>query len=130
MDSSIPETESSFFSIYSYIVIAVAFVAVYISQYGTLELAYNMKLGIENTGIVIGKIRDWFNNYMTATYCNAPLKDSLPVIKQHIKKMKKGFCYIGEDNKGRKCISVDNSNDCMSGKIFPSLNLCINPSVR
>lgn len=43
---------------------------------------------------------------------------------------KRGFCFIGEDNGTRNCIQVGNNDTCMSGKIFPSMDLCINPNLR
>lgn len=41
-----------------------------------------------------------------------------------------GFCYIGEDRGNRSCVEVDESELCMSGEIFPSRNICINPNLR
>ena len=45
-------------------------------------------------------------------------------------KNKSGFCYIGEDRGFRSCISVGEGDTCMSGDIFPSQELCINPNLR
>jgi hypothetical protein len=42
----------------------------------------------------------------------------------------KGFCYIGEDKGTRVCASVEESDSCMSGNIFPTKDMCINPSLR
>ena len=46
------------------------------------------------------------------------------------KPSKPSFCYIGEDRGTRSCIQVDKDSNCMSGEIFPSMELCINPSLR
>jgi len=43
---------------------------------------------------------------------------------------RKGFCYIGTDRGIRSCISVYKGNKCMSGQIYPSRNICINPQLR
>ena len=43
---------------------------------------------------------------------------------------KSGYCYIGEDRGFRSCVSVDESDMCMSGDIFPSNEICVNPSLR
>ena len=43
---------------------------------------------------------------------------------------KAGYCYIGEDRGFRSCIQVNENEKCMSGKIFPTLDVCINPSLR
>lgn len=41
-----------------------------------------------------------------------------------------GFCYIGYDNGQRECVDVYAGDVCMSGEIFPSLDICINPKLR
>ena len=43
---------------------------------------------------------------------------------------KSGFCYIGEDRGFRSCIEVSDPNTCMSGEIFPTRDICINPTLR
>ncbi len=43
---------------------------------------------------------------------------------------KAGFCYIGEDRGFRSCIKVGEGDQCMSGDIFPTRDICINPSLR
>jgi len=45
-------------------------------------------------------------------------------------KNKKGWCYVGTDRTFRSCIKVNESDKCMSGKIFPTKDICINPSLR
>ena len=43
---------------------------------------------------------------------------------------KSGYCYIGEDRGFRSCISVGENDTCMSGDIFPTEAICINPNLR
>jgi hypothetical protein len=43
---------------------------------------------------------------------------------------KNGFCYIGKDHGYRSCASVRESDICVSGDIFPTMEICINPSLR
>lgn len=43
---------------------------------------------------------------------------------------KSGYCYIGEDRGFRSCIKVNESDMCMSGDIFPTRAICINPNLR
>jgi hypothetical protein len=43
---------------------------------------------------------------------------------------KSGYCYIGEDRGFRSCVKVTESDTCMSGDIFPSNEICVNPSLR
>jgi hypothetical protein len=60
-----------------------------------------------------------------------PLPDESGSLTQSNKGTHKaGFCYIGEDRGFRSCISVGEGDTCMSGDIFPSKDLCINPNLR
>ncbi len=43
---------------------------------------------------------------------------------------KSGYCYIGEDRGFRSCIKVGEDDTCMSGDIFPTHAICINPRLR
>lgn len=47
---------------------------------------------------------------------------------QHVKKT--GYCFIGSDNGKRHCVSVKTGDKCLSGEIFPSMDLCIHPNLR
>lgn len=46
------------------------------------------------------------------------------------KTAKSGWCYIGEDRGFRSCSQVGPGDECMSGDIFPSNEICMNPSLR
>lgn len=41
-----------------------------------------------------------------------------------------GWCYIGEDRGFRSCAQVGVNDTCMSGEIFPSQEICMNPNLR
>ena len=41
-----------------------------------------------------------------------------------------GWCFIGEDRGFRSCALVNEDDKCMSGDIFPSQEICINPNLR
>ena len=43
---------------------------------------------------------------------------------------KSGYCYIGEDRGFRSCIKIKQGDKCMSGNIFPTEAICINPNLR
>lgn len=43
---------------------------------------------------------------------------------------KEGWCYIGEEQGYRSCASVGVNDRCMSGDIFPTRDICINPNLR
>ena len=41
-----------------------------------------------------------------------------------------GWCFIGSDNGTRTCSKVEVDDVCMSGDIFPSHEICVNPNLR
>ena len=43
---------------------------------------------------------------------------------------KSGYCYIGEDRGYRSCAYVGEGDKCISGEIFPTNEICINPNLR
>ena len=43
---------------------------------------------------------------------------------------KSGWCYIGDDRGFRSCAEVGVNDTCMSGDIFPSQEICMNPNLR
>lgn len=43
---------------------------------------------------------------------------------------KAGWCYIGDDRGFRSCAQVGVNDTCMSGEIFPTHDICMNPSLR
>jgi len=42
----------------------------------------------------------------------------------------KAYCYIGTDSGNRSCAEVSPNQQCMSGDIFPSMDVCVNPTLR
>jgi hypothetical protein len=43
---------------------------------------------------------------------------------------KSGWCFIGDDRGFRSCAQVGVNDTCMSGDIFPSQEICMNPNLR
>ena len=43
---------------------------------------------------------------------------------------KAGWCYIGDDRSTRACAEVGVNDMCMSGDIFPTQEICMNPNLR
>jgi len=61
----------------------------------------------------------------------APIPDDAGSRTQSNKAVgKSGYCYIGEDRGFRSCIQVNETDTCMSGDIFPTRDICINPNLR
>mgnify|MGYP001303018262 CR=1 FL=1 len=62
---------------------------------------------------------------------NKPIPSPDLSSESDIQKAKKtGYCFVGEDRTGRKCVSINASDKCMSGEIYPSMGICINPNLR
>ena len=59
-----------------------------------------------------------------------PIPDEAGSRTQRTTHTKSGYCYIGEDRGFRSCIKVNDSDKCMSGDIFPTMDICVNPSLR
>jgi len=60
----------------------------------------------------------------------APVSNDTDDPIQSHSKAKSGSCYIGTDKGFRNCVSVGEGDKCMSGDIFPTLEMCINPKLR
>ena len=43
---------------------------------------------------------------------------------------KSGWCYIGEEKGVRSCAEIGVNDVCMSGNVFPNLEICMNPNLR
>lgn len=50
--------------------------------------------------------------------------------KRNTRVIKDGYCYIGYDLGKRECTDVYAGDICMSGKIFPTMAQCQNPTLR
>jgi len=70
------------------------------------------------------------NALADAEYNSEPLPDDATSSTQRVGPNKSGYCYIGEDRGFRSCIQVKDGDTCMSGDIFPSQAICVNPSLR
>ena len=44
--------------------------------------------------------------------------------------LNQGYCYIGKINDTRYCAKVSGRDQCMSGDIYPSMDICVNPNLR
>jgi hypothetical protein len=56
--------------------------------------------------------------------------DSYSSIQETKSTGKSGWCYIGKDREFRTCAKVNENDTCMSGSIFPTQQICINPELR
>lgn len=55
-----------------------------------------------------------------------------PDLSSHddLERSKRKYCYVGNLGGKRSCAEIHESDKCISGDIFPSEQLCINPNLR
>lgn len=53
---------------------------------------------------------------------------STNTIQNPISATKAGWCLVGEYDGNRGCIEVNDSSKCLSGQVFPTQQLCVNPT--
>lgn len=56
--------------------------------------------------------------------------DTLSNYKQEQQVKENSFCYIGYESGQRECTNVFDGDICMSGEIFPKMEICMNPHLR
>ena len=56
--------------------------------------------------------------------------DTISSYKQEQLVKENSFCYIGTDNGQRECTNAFEGDICMSGQIFPKMEICVNPRLR
>jgi hypothetical protein len=56
--------------------------------------------------------------------------NSVSAYKQEQLVKENSYCYIGTDNGQRECINAYAGDVCLSGQIFPKMEICINPRLR
>jgi len=44
-------------------------------------------------------------------------------------KSKAGWCFVGEYDGTRGCVELEEHEKCMSGQVFPSQKMCLNPNL-
>jgi hypothetical protein len=49
-------------------------------------------------------------------------------IQQPITAGKRGWCLVGEYQGRRGCIDVDEQDQCLSGQVYPTQKMCLNPT--
>lgn len=61
---------------------------------------------------------------------NAGEVDAAPAFSSVGETGQAGWCYIGDDQGNRTCTKVGQNDVCMSGDIFPTQDVCVNPNLR
>ena len=69
-------------------------------------------------------------NSSTQSMSGPTADDSYSSIQSNKSSSKSGWCFIGEERGYRSCVEVGENDRCMSGDIFPTKDICINPTLR
>jgi hypothetical protein len=85
----------------------------------------NPSINIEDQDQVSNSLNNALNN---ATSVQAD--DSYSSVQRNKSSNKSGWCFIGEEEGIRSCVEVGVNDTCMSGDIFPTNAVCINPNLR
>jgi hypothetical protein len=87
--------------------------------------------GNQNSNTPVNQLSSSLSSALAdAEYNSEPMPDDATSSTQRSGPSKSGYCYIGEDRGFRSCIQVKEGDTCMSGDIFPSQAICVNPSLR
>lgn len=62
-------------------------------------------------------------------YTQAVPDDTNSPIQKPITASKNSWCLVGEMNTRRGCIQVEDADKCLSGQLFPTQQLCLNPNL-
>ena len=74
---------------------------------------------------------DTDNNDSGPQYTNIPPQpDTMNSNIQNKSTKKDGYCFIGEFNGKRSCIKTSKGEDCNSGDVYSTEQLCLNPELR
>tara|TARA_B110000444_G_scaffold258858_2_gene300945 strand:+ start:16139 stop:16915 length:777 start_codon:yes stop_codon:yes gene_type:complete len=67
------------------------------------------------------------NNILTD---NINYKDDAEPEPVRTSSLQQGYCFIGKINNSRHCAKVNEHTQCMSGDIYPTRDICVNPNLR
>ena len=84
---------------------------------------YKLDTALNNASSNIPEKTSWSHPTYTSD-------DSYSAIQANKSSSKSGWCYIGEDRGIRSCLQVGENDTCLSGDIFPTSDICINPNLR
>lgn len=72
----------------------------------------------------------WYNNQPLKVARDEPSPNTTTnPIQSPASNAKYRWCLVGEYNGGRGCVSISDSDKCMSGQIYPSKAACWNPTI-
>jgi hypothetical protein len=90
------------------------------------DINHPMKLDLDNK---INHSEDSQKKFQNKTSVMAEPTSGYNPIQQPISSSKSNWCLIGEYQERRGCIEINEHDKCISGQIFPSQQMCINPTL-
>lgn len=106
------------------------------SNIPTGQVAYSSQSGMGTATMPASQVRqpqqDSLKNALndSSKTTNVAADDSYSSIQMSKGSGKSGWCLIGEDKGTRSCMEVGVNDECMSGDIFPTQDVCVNPRLR
>ncbi len=82
-----------------------------------------------NNSKTVSSINSLQNSLKSSSSLNSDTTDSEPE-PNRTSSLNQGYCFIGKINDTRYCAKVNEHTKCMSGDIYPTLDICINPKLR
>ena len=78
-----------------------------------------------------GSVYEWNQGSLDSALNDAAKQpEPMPSESTNYTTGKAGWCFIGEDRGIRSCSQVGVNDMCMSGDIFPTQDVCMNPNLR
>jgi len=78
-----------------------------------------------------GSVYEWNQGSLDSALNDASKQpEPMPSESTNYTTGKSGWCFIGEDRGIRSCSQVGVNDMCMSGDIFPTQDVCMNPNLR
>jgi len=96
---------------------------------GTAQNLGNLLISASKGGIDTTELDNALNIAKTKTINDPDNDTTANPIQRPISNNKIGWCLVGEVADRRGCIMVDDDSKCMSGQVFPSKKMCLNPTL-
>jgi hypothetical protein len=98
--------------------------------HGTLDSVGELLVKASGQAPGTGKNIDIAINQPPTVAPNQPSPDaSTSPIQSAASSAKNQWCLVGEYNGARGCVSVTEQDKCMSGQVFPTQQMCLNPTM-
>lgn len=89
----------------------------------------NAQSSVKTEPISQKQLNQYDNNSLNRALNTSKQKDGQQDYEPH-EAQSSGWCYVGEERGYRTCAEVGVDDKCMSGDIFPSQEICMNPNLR